>query len=69
MSRRDVVEAILCNEIFGAITIEADYSHLRELLAQIKETGKKRSLSILTTLNSAITGALNSLLYNAKINV
>ena len=38
MSRDDVVEAILSDEPFGLATVEADSSHLRDLLAQIQET-------------------------------
>ncbi|CBE68384.1 MAG: hypothetical protein F9K13_02635 [Candidatus Methylomirabilis oxygeniifera] len=37
MSRDDVVEAILRDEPFGRATIEAELSHLRDLLAQINE--------------------------------
>jgi hypothetical protein len=37
MSRDDVVKAIQRGEPFGLATIEADSSHLRDLLAQIRE--------------------------------
>lgn len=42
MSRDDVVEAIRRGEPFGLATIEADSSHLRDLLGQIKETLKQK---------------------------
>jgi hypothetical protein len=42
MSRDDVVEAILRGEPFGLATIEADSSHLRNLLAQIKENLRQK---------------------------
>jgi hypothetical protein len=37
MTRDDVVEAILRDEPFGRTTVEADLSHLRDLLTQIEE--------------------------------
>lgn len=42
MSRDDVVEAILRDEPFGLATVEADFSHLRDLLAQIKEAMRQK---------------------------
>lgn len=41
MSRDDVVRAILRDDPFGLATIEAEVSHLRDLLAQIGEAMKK----------------------------
>ncbi|MHC4642269.1 MAG: hypothetical protein ACYS32_11540 [Planctomycetota bacterium] len=42
MSRDDVVEAILRDEPFGLATVEADLSHLRDLLGQIKQALKQK---------------------------
>jgi hypothetical protein len=41
MSRDAVVRAILRDEPFGLVTIEAESSHLRDLLVQIKEAIKE----------------------------
>ncbi|MEN8149681.1 MAG: hypothetical protein ABFS86_07645 [Planctomycetota bacterium] len=40
MSRDDVVQAILDDEPLGHMTMEADLSHLRDLLEQIEEALK-----------------------------
>ena len=42
MSRDDVVKAILRDEPFGRATVEADISHLRDLLSQIEEAMRQR---------------------------
>ena len=42
MSRDDVVDSIHHDEPFGRTTVEADLSHLRDLLAQIKEAMRKQ---------------------------
>lgn len=41
-SRDDVVKAILRDEPFGRATVEADISHLRDLLSQIEEAMRQR---------------------------
>jgi hypothetical protein len=42
MSRDDVVDAILSDDPFGRATVEADLSHLRDLLAQIEEAMRQQ---------------------------
>ena len=42
MSRDDVVKAILRDEPFGRATVEADLSHLRDLLTQIEDAMKQK---------------------------
>ncbi len=42
MSRDNVVESIQNNEPFGRVTVEAECSHLRDLLLQIEDAMVKR---------------------------